>query len=107
MERSMTNLFEHNYCDIKLRYLRCFIIMIKLNGTNYYTASEILTAYPFRDKTFWRWRSNSKVPLGRNTGKQLVFTESEFKSITEFAIVIESLSEPKEQLSLFASIRTQ
>jgi predicted DNA-binding transcriptional regulator AlpA len=76
--------------------------MFNLDGINYYTTAEVIKNLSISRQTLWRWRSESKVPLGRKyRNKQVVFTQSEYKSIEEFANRIESLTGPKEQLALF------
>ncbi len=83
-----------------------YIAMFSLDGIDYYTTAEVIKNLSISRQTLWRWRSESKVPPGRKyRDKQVVFTQSEYKLIQEFANRIELLTGLKEQLSLFGMER--
>lgn len=80
---------------------------LEIDGKTYYTAVEVTNHLAISRQTLWRWRSEGKVPHGhRFRDKQIIFTESEFKGIKEFANRIELLSVPSPQLSLFSRNRS-
>ena len=73
-----------------------------IDGTNYYTVSEITRHFSITRQTLWRWRSGGKIPYGhRFRDRQIVFTESELRDIEEYANRIEPKPIPEPQLSLF------
>ena len=75
---------------------------VNISGVTYYTTGEVIEALSISRQTFWRWRCDGKVPPGhRFRNRQLLFTESQFKRIEEFANRIEPESGPSPQLKLF------
>ncbi len=76
---------------------------LEIDGTRYYSATEVIEALRVTRQTFWRWRREGKVPLGhRFRDGHVVFTETEMERAREYANRIEpiSLSSP-DQLKLF------
>jgi predicted DNA-binding transcriptional regulator AlpA len=81
---------------------------LAINGTSYYTATEITGRLSITRQTLWRWRSSGKIPHGhRFRDKQVVFTESELREIEEYANRIEPLPAVSPQLRLFGNNRRE
>lgn len=76
---------------------------LKINGIVFYTTQEVLKKCKVSRQTIWRWKKEGKVPKGRKfrDGK-LLFTESELRSIYDFAnsLIPHEISDEK-QLKLF------
>ena len=75
---------------------------LQIGGVAYYTIGEVTKTLSISRQTLWRWRTDGKVPPGhRFRNKQLLFTESEFRTVEEFANRIEPVSGASPQLRLF------
>lgn len=59
---------------------------IDVDGTTYYSTSDVLEETGISRQTFWRWRQDGRVPCGHRfrTG-QLLFSESEYQDIVSYA----------------------
>jgi predicted site-specific integrase-resolvase len=73
---------------------------IKINGTEYFSAAEILDQLGIARQTLWRWRQQGKIPAGhRYRDKILLFTSDEAEEIRQFANRVEQI-EPNNKLQL-------
>ncbi len=80
---------------------------VTLDGTTYYSVSEVADALGVSRQTIWRWRSDGKVPLGRKLGgRQVVFREQEVEQIRQHAFRLEPIEMgAPDQLGLFGGTR--
>ena len=77
-------------------------MVLTVDGVKYYTTAEITDILSLSRQTLWRWRSEGKVPPGRRfRDKNILFTESEFSDIQNFANRIETVTSVTPQLKLF------
>lgn len=59
---------------------------VTVNGTTYWTATDISNQLRIARQTLWRWRRDEKVPKGRlYRGKLVVFSKEEVGLIHQFA----------------------
>jgi len=73
---------------------------IKINGTEYFSATEVLNKLGIARQTLWRWRQQGKIPAGhRYRDRILVFTSDEVEEIKQFANRVEQI-EPNNRLQL-------
>ena len=81
---------------------------MRIEGVDYYPATEVAKSLGISRVTLWRWRHERKIPQGhRLRGRQVVFTRGEVDAIREFALRVEPIdSEAIDQLVLFRSPRT-
>jgi len=57
-----------------------------LNGLVFYTLAEVCELAGMTRQTFWRWRSEGRVPSGtRFRDRQLLFSTSEVEVIKEYS----------------------
>ena len=76
---------------------------VKVNGTDYLSASEVLATLDVSRQTLWRWRQEGKIPAGhRLRGRNVVFTPEEVEAIQAYANRLEPIDDaPPGQLNLF------
>jgi predicted DNA-binding transcriptional regulator AlpA len=79
---------------------------IEIDGVAYFSANDVAEASGVSRQTFWRWRREGRVPLGRRfRDRQLLFTRSELAQAQEFANRVEPLdSTERQQLKLFNGV---
>ncbi len=100
--------------NMQLRYviICCVIFGIELDitqmdrvidGTKYFSATDVARDLGISRQTLWRWRKEGKIPLGhRFRDRQVMFTEGESLAIKDFANHIEPIAERDNgQLRLF------
>jgi predicted DNA-binding transcriptional regulator AlpA len=77
---------------------------IDIDGVGFYSANEVAEASGVSRQTFWRWRRQGMVPLGRKfRDRQLLFTRSELEQAQDYAKRVEPVdSGAREQLKLFS-----
>ena len=72
-----------------------------IEGVEYYSVKEVLTAADVSRQTLWRWRRKGSVPEGhRFRGRQILFSRREFDRIVAYANRIESPTTNRNQLAL-------
>jgi len=78
-----------------------------INGKKYHSGSELANELGISRQTFWRWRSDGKIPQGlRFRDKRILFTPEEADEIREFATrLVPASSVPEGQLKLFTRSR--
>ena len=55
---------------------------LTIDGTQYYSADDVLAQAAVSRQTFWRWRQGGLVPEGRlYRGRHLVFTADELENV--------------------------
>jgi hypothetical protein len=76
---------------------------VTVDGTTYFSTTEVLREVGVARQTLWRWRQEGKIPAGhRFRDRQIFFTAAEFKAVREYANRIEPVElGPMHQLSLF------
>ena len=75
---------------------------LNVDGVEYLTANEVLTAIGVTRQTFHRWRKDGKVPAGHKYRNQVVFTQADFDLVREFANRVEPVDlNSTAQLALF------
>lgn len=76
---------------------------LHIEGTTYYSVSELLGELDISRQTLWRWRREGKIRQGhRFRDGKVVFTESEAEEIRQFANRIEPITgADRDQLPLF------
>jgi hypothetical protein len=76
---------------------------LEIDGVRYFFAADIAEDVGVSRQTLWRWRRTGKVPAGRRyRDKQVLFTQTEFEQIREYANRIEPLEGGEgTQLGLF------
>lgn len=77
---------------------------IRINGTEYFPATEVTEKLGIARQTLWRWRQEGKIPAGyRYRDRQLLFTADEVETISQFANRIEPIKQvDAHQLKLFS-----
>ena len=80
---------------------------LRIDGSDYYSVTQVLKSTGVSRQTLWRWRQEGKVPAGRLfRDKQVVFTAEEFEQIRQYANRVEPISkDPRSQLNLFKGTR--
>jgi predicted DNA-binding transcriptional regulator AlpA len=75
----------------------------RIEGVDYFSMAEVILATGVCRQTVWRWRKAGRIPQGRLfRERQILYTESEFRAICEFASRVEPVEgEAPEQLRLF------
>ena len=77
---------------------------LKINGTTYLTANEVVASIDVTRQTFHRWRKEGKAPSGHKYRNQVVFTKEEFEQIEEYANRVEPVNlNTSTQIPLFRS----
>ena len=72
-----------------------------IEGVEYYSLGEVLTAVGISRQTLWRWRREGSVPDGhRFRSRQILFSRTEFDEIMSFANRIEAPTTSRDQLAL-------
>ena len=76
---------------------------VDVNGTTYFTQSEVAEEIGVTRQTVWRWCKDGKVPPGRRyRSKEQVFTPEELEEIRGYANRLEPIDvSPRDQLGLF------
>jgi predicted DNA-binding transcriptional regulator AlpA len=79
---------------------------IDIDGVTYFSANEVANAAGVSRQTFWRWRREGVVPLGRLfRDRQLLFNRSEIEQAQEYANRVEPLdATAPDQLKLFNGV---
>ena len=74
-----------------------------VNGTQYFSVTEVAVDLGVSRQTMWRWRKDGKIPVGhRFRDRQVFFTVAELESIHEFANHVEPIGDvSRDQLRLF------
>lgn len=77
---------------------------IDIDGVGFFSANEVAEASGVSRQTFWRWRRQGLVPLGRKfRDRQLLFTRSELEQAQDYAKRVEPVDPgAREQLKLFS-----
>jgi predicted DNA-binding transcriptional regulator AlpA len=79
-------------------------VPVQISGQSFFLAKEVAQALGVSRQTLWRWRQEGCIPAGsRFRDRQVVFTESEFALIREYAQRLEPAATSPEQLKLFNS----
>jgi hypothetical protein len=80
---------------------------LSIDGSEYFSAAQIVEATGISRQTLWRWRQEGKVPAGhRFRDKLLVFTAGELDLIRQYANRLEPISDTRhDQLNLFTGDR--
>jgi len=66
---------------------------LKLNGTTYYSVTELIGEVGVSRQTLWRWRHEGKIPAGhRYRDGKVLFNQDEVEQVREFATSIEPIS---------------
>lgn len=64
-----------------------------INGTQYFSASDLARELGISRQTLWRWRQDGKIPTGyRFRDNSILFTAEEVVVIRDFAMKIEPAS---------------
>lgn len=76
---------------------------LKIEGTSYLAANELLEELAVSRQTLWRWRREGKIPQGhRYRDGKVVFTAAEADEVRQFANRVEPISDAfRDQLVLF------
>lgn len=81
---------------------------IKIEGIEYFTATDIQRDVGVVRQTLWRWRTARKVPQGRRyRDKTIVFTKEEVEAIREFANRLEPVDTPPPRRRGGSSAKTR
>jgi len=77
---------------------------LKIAGTPYVAANELLRELDISRQTLWRWRREGYVPQGhRFRDGKVVFTQEEADEVRRYANRIEPIDEAeRNQLGLFS-----
>ena len=77
---------------------------LKIAGTPYIAANELLGELDISRQTLWRWRREGHIPTGhRFRDGKVMFTEVEVDKIRRYANRIEPIDEAeRNQLGLFS-----
>jgi len=68
---------------------------LKVNGVEYYPATQLLGEIGVSRQTFWRWRQRGQVPAGhRFRDGRLLFTGPEAEMIRRFATSVQIAERP-------------
>ena len=69
------------------------LMPVKIQGETYYSSADVSHEIGVSRQTFWRWRQDGKVPLGRKyRDRQLLFTAAEFDRVREYAHRLEPVA---------------
>lgn len=76
---------------------------MKINGAEYYSASDLAQELSISRQTLWRWRHEGKIPQGhRFRDKRILFTADEAEAVREFATKLEPANSTQpDQFKLF------
>jgi predicted DNA-binding transcriptional regulator AlpA len=76
---------------------------LRIDGSEYFSATQIVAVTGISRQTLWRWRHEGKVPPGhRFRDRLLVFTAGELEQIRQYANRVEPIAgAARSQLSLF------
>lgn len=76
---------------------------IPIDGAVCFTVNEVADGLGISRQTFWRWRREGKVPIGRKYRDRLrIFTQAEIEQIREYANRVEPADPAsRDQLKLF------
>lgn len=76
---------------------------LHINGTEFYTVSDLAEELKVTRQTLWRWRKDGEVPSGsKYRNREVVFTEEECEEIRRYAHRLEPIDPTgREQLGLF------
>jgi predicted DNA-binding transcriptional regulator AlpA len=76
---------------------------IQLDGVQYFTVTEVALAVGVTRQTFWRWRKQGHVPMGRQyRGREILYTSADLEFVRRYATHVEPIdSGNREQLRLF------
>src|ERR1700720_3302334 len=79
------------------------LIPVAIEGTVYFSATDVAAVLKISRQTLWRWRRAGKIPLGhRFRDGQTFFTQSEVEEIKSFAHRIIPIDPTdRDQLELF------
>lgn len=81
---------------------------IAIQGSTYFTGSEIAAEIGVTRQTLWRWRKQEKIPQGwKHRDGRVVFTPEERDIILDFANRVEPVSAEEssdDQLGLFNGV---
>ena len=78
-----------------------------IDGSEYFSATQIVETTGISRQTLWRWRQEGKVPAGhRFRDKLLVFTAEELEQIRQYANRVEPIEgADHSQMGLFTGER--
>lgn len=77
---------------------------LQIDGTIYYSVSEVIEKVRVSRQTLWRWRKERRIPGGhRFRNRQIVFSQVELDAIEKYAKLVEPvlISETPTQMKLF------
>jgi predicted DNA-binding transcriptional regulator AlpA len=76
---------------------------VVIEGAEYFFGSELAEDLSVSRQTFWRWRTEGKIPNGRRfRGSRVVFNKDEVEAIRAYANLLEPIkAASKDQLRLF------
>lgn len=76
---------------------------LQIAGSEYLTVAEVCRLVGVSRQTLWRWRQDSRIPIGRRfRGQRLVFSSDEVDQIRGYASLLEPADQAlKGQLRLF------
>ncbi|PYJ55966.1 MAG: hypothetical protein DME82_05810 [Verrucomicrobia bacterium] len=83
------------------------VMPVLIGNIRYFYAVEIYTELCVSRTTFWRWRTDGRIPRGRrHRGGKVLFNEEELAAIREYADRLEP-TEPvnRDQMKLFNGAR--
>jgi hypothetical protein len=83
------------------------VMPVLIGNVRYFYAVEIYTELRVSRTTFWRWRTDGRIPKGRrHRGGKVLFNEEELAAIREYADRLEP-TEPmnRDQMKLFNGAR--
>ena len=82
------------------------VMPVLIGNIRYFYAVEIYTELRVSRTTFWRWRAEGRIPMGkRHRGGKVLFNEEELAAIREYANRLEP-AEPvsRNQMKLFNGV---
>ncbi len=98
------NVMLHPETDVTVRNVGSRAEMpVLIDGTPYFSATEITKELAVSRQTLWRWRRDGKIPAGhRYRSGRVLFSPAEFDAIRAHANLLEPIDSPnKNQLKLF------